>query len=215
MLRYSLPSLFFLLVQNLPASYDIFNDWTTWNKWYKSLTTWFPSPSKITTCFSQARPPHSHSTAWPLCPVYLLLLVGLFKIWLLWKGGPCYLIRLCLEWSINWSSMCGLKVSESWVWHRSYNGAFIDYTWHLGLHKEGIFRKSPASDELRLVKSQLNYGQPVDLDKHSIDVSTALLKVFLRELPVPVISVQQSAMLSELLSKPSLSGKEKEYRKRK
>ncbi|SAM08189.1 hypothetical protein [Absidia glauca] len=75
-----------------------------------------------------------------------------------------------------------------------------------GLNKEGIFRKSPASDELRLVKTQLNYGQPVDLNKHSIDVSTALLKVFLRELPVPVISVQQSAMLSELLSKPPRSG---------
>ncbi|KAI8344502.1 Rho GTPase activation protein [Chlamydoabsidia padenii] len=82
-----------------------------------------------------------------------------------------------------------------------------------GLCKEGIFRKSPTSEELRLVKAKLNYGEPVDLNNHSVDVSAALLKVFLRELPVPVISVKQSMELDELVSTLSTSsGKRESHR---
>ncbi|KAI8084739.1 Rho GTPase activation protein [Halteromyces radiatus] len=74
-----------------------------------------------------------------------------------------------------------------------------------GLNKEGIFRKSPSSEELRIVKTKFNYGETVDLNDHDVDVSAALLKVFLRELPTSIISVEQSAELGELLS-----GKEEE-----
>jgi hypothetical protein len=80
------------------------------------------------------------------------------------------------------------------------------------LDKEGLFRKSPASEELRSVKTKLNYGEAVDLRNHDVDVAAALLKVFLRELPTPVISIQQSNELGDILlasssSSPSSFGK--------
>ncbi|KAI7854207.1 Rho GTPase activation protein [Circinella umbellata] len=59
-----------------------------------------------------------------------------------------------------------------------------------GLEKEGLFRKSPASDELSKVKNTLNRGEPVDLTQHDINVSASLLKVFFKELPNPLISLQ-------------------------
>ncbi|KAI8055566.1 Rho GTPase activation protein [Gilbertella persicaria] len=67
-----------------------------------------------------------------------------------------------------------------------------------GLDKEGIFRKSPASDELQAVKNALNQGEPVDLTQHDIDVSAALLKVFIRELPIPLISLKFSEDMGAL-----------------
>ncbi|KAI9485788.1 MAG: Rho GTPase activation protein [Benjaminiella poitrasii] len=67
-----------------------------------------------------------------------------------------------------------------------------------GLDKEGIFRKSPSSDELQSVKSAFNYGMPVDLNEHDIDVSAALLKVFIRELPIPLIDLKFSEDMGAL-----------------
>ncbi|CEP11966.1 hypothetical protein [Parasitella parasitica] len=67
-----------------------------------------------------------------------------------------------------------------------------------GLEKEGVFRKSPSSDELQSVKSAFNNGSVVDLKKHDIDVSAALLKVFIRELPVPLISLKFSESMGAL-----------------
>ncbi|CAO3617267.1 unnamed protein product [Cunninghamella echinulata] len=74
-----------------------------------------------------------------------------------------------------------------------------------GLDKEGLFRKSPSSEELRQVKNKFSYGEQVNLNEHDIDVSAALLKVFLRELPTSVITSQQSNELTKLIS-----GKEKD-----
>ncbi|KAI9498351.1 Rho GTPase activation protein [Zychaea mexicana] len=59
-----------------------------------------------------------------------------------------------------------------------------------GLEKEGLFRKSPASDELHRVKETFNRGDTVDLTQHDINVSASLLKVFFKELPDPLISPQ-------------------------
>ncbi|CAO0797743.1 unnamed protein product [Mucor circinelloides] len=67
-----------------------------------------------------------------------------------------------------------------------------------GLEKEGIFRKSPSSDELQSVKAAFNNGSIVDLNQHDIDVSAALLKVFIRELPVPLISLKFSESMGAL-----------------
>ncbi|CAO3699915.1 unnamed protein product [Rhizopus microsporus] len=61
-----------------------------------------------------------------------------------------------------------------------------------GMDKEGIFRKSPSSEELRSVKKAYNQGLEVDLCQYDIDVSAALLKVFIRELPEPLISLSFS-----------------------
>ncbi|KAI9308310.1 Rho GTPase activation protein [Cunninghamella echinulata] len=68
------------------------------------------------------------------------------------------------------------------------------------LDKEGLFRKSPSSEELKQVKNKFNYGEQVNLNEHDIDVSAALLKVFLRELPTSVITPQQSNELTKLIS---------------
>ncbi|KAI8329297.1 Rho GTPase activation protein [Chlamydoabsidia padenii] len=76
-----------------------------------------------------------------------------------------------------------------------------------GLNKEGLFRKSPSSEELRSVKTKLNYGETVDLNNYDVDVAAALLKVFLRELPTPVISIQQSIELDELFKSSSQGDK--------
>ncbi|KAF7727700.1 hypothetical protein EC973_007256 [Apophysomyces ossiformis] len=66
------------------------------------------------------------------------------------------------------------------------------------LDKEGLFRKSPSSDELRRVKEAFNRGEDVDLRNHDANVSAALLKVFLRELPEPIISTQFSSELGAI-----------------
>ncbi|KAG2214298.1 hypothetical protein INT47_000854 [Mucor saturninus] len=67
-----------------------------------------------------------------------------------------------------------------------------------GLDKEGIFRKSPSSEELQSVKAAFNNGMKVDLSQHDIDVSAALLKVFIRELPVPLIGLKLSEAMGAL-----------------
>ncbi|KAI8144899.1 Rho GTPase activation protein [Fennellomyces sp. T-0311] len=67
-----------------------------------------------------------------------------------------------------------------------------------GLEKEGLFRKSPASDELNRVKETFNRGESVDLTQHDINVSASLLKVFFKELPEPVITQQLCADLGKL-----------------
>lgn len=85
----------------------------------------------------------------------------------------------------------------------------------LGIDKEGIFRKSPSSEELRSVKKAFNQGikskfnvnltfplsilgLEVDLNKYDIDVSAALLKVFIREIPKPLISLTFSDQMGAL-----------------
>ncbi|OBZ83406.1 Rho GTPase-activating protein 1 [Choanephora cucurbitarum] len=67
-----------------------------------------------------------------------------------------------------------------------------------GLDKEGIFRKSPASDELQAVKNAFNKGEAVNLNQYDIDVSAALFKVFIRELPTPLISLKLSENMGAL-----------------
>ena len=68
----------------------------------------------------------------------------------------------------------------------------------LGLDKEGIFRKSPSSDELSFVKKAFNAGEKVDLTAYDIDLSAALLKVFIRELPTPLIGLKLSEHMGAL-----------------
>lgn len=89
------------------------------------------------------------------------------------------------------------------------------------MDKEGIFRKSPSSEELQSVKAAFNNGKSpgfklyvchtkpdyvltgmaVDLNQHSIEVSAALLKVFIRDLPTPLIDLKFSASMGALPGK--------------
>ncbi|KAI9025289.1 Rho GTPase activation protein [Phycomyces nitens] len=59
-----------------------------------------------------------------------------------------------------------------------------------GIDKEGLFRKSPSSKELRTIKDAFNRGESVDLGQCGVEVSASLLKVFIRELPEPLISIE-------------------------
>lgn len=71
----------------------------------------------------------------------------------------------------------------------------------VGMMKEGIFRKSPSSDDLQFVKNAFNMGQQVNLNEYDIDVSAALLKVFIRELPTPLIDVKFNENMGALPGK--------------
>ncbi|KAG1469752.1 hypothetical protein G6F56_003075 [Rhizopus delemar] len=92
---------------------------------------------------------------------------------------------------------------------------FAEHIRKHGIDKEGIFRKSPSSEELRSVKKAFNQGikskfnvnltfplsilgLEVDLNKYDIDVSAALLKVFIREIPKPLISLTFSDQMGAL-----------------
>lgn len=70
-----------------------------------------------------------------------------------------------------------------------------------GLDKEGLFRKSPASDELHYVKEALNRGDPVDLTNYSVDVTASLFKIFFMDLPEPLIPTQLCTNLGKLPGK--------------
>ncbi|KAG1150458.1 hypothetical protein G6F38_002031 [Rhizopus arrhizus] len=77
----------------------------------------------------------------------------------------------------------------------------IQLTEHIrnyGINKEGIFRKSPSSEELRSAKRAFNQGLEVNLNEYDIDVSAALLKVFIREIPNPLISLTFSDQMGAL-----------------
>ncbi|ORY94038.1 Rho GTPase activation protein [Syncephalastrum racemosum] len=67
-----------------------------------------------------------------------------------------------------------------------------------GLDKEGLFRKSPSSDELHYVKEALNRGEHVDLTRYGVDLTASLLKIFFMELPEPLISTQLCTDLGKL-----------------
>lgn len=52
-----------------------------------------------------------------------------------------------------------------------------------------------------LLNSIILLGSIVDLNQHDIDVSAALLKVFIRELPVPLIGLKFSESMGALPGK--------------
>ncbi|KAI8376306.1 Rho GTPase activation protein [Radiomyces spectabilis] len=67
-----------------------------------------------------------------------------------------------------------------------------------GLRQEGLFRIPPSASELQQVKQAFNRGETVDLANYDIHLSAALLKVFLRELPEPLLSADLADKLEDL-----------------
>ncbi|RUS22046.1 hypothetical protein BC937DRAFT_90578 [Endogone sp. FLAS-F59071] len=67
-----------------------------------------------------------------------------------------------------------------------------------GLDKEGLFRKSPSSEQLRLVKDAFNRGRIIDLTHHDVHIPAVLVKVFFRELPESLLPLEVVAGVGEL-----------------
>ncbi|KAL0073288.1 Rho GTPase activation protein [Phycomyces blakesleeanus] len=64
----------------------------------------------------------------------------------------------------------------------------IEHLRQHGMDQEGIFRKSPSSVEFKQVKHALNKRIPVDLKNYDIHISSNLVKTFVKELPVPLLT---------------------------
>jgi len=56
-----------------------------------------------------------------------------------------------------------------------------------GLHEEGLLRLSGSVAEINKMKEALQHGEDVDFNEHDPHAVTGLLKLFLRELPEPLI----------------------------
>ncbi|KAI9316596.1 Rho GTPase activation protein [Dichotomocladium elegans] len=67
-----------------------------------------------------------------------------------------------------------------------------------GLDTEGLFRKSPATEELSRAKAELNRGELIDLARYDINVAASLLKVFLKELPQPLVTAKFCSEIGRL-----------------
>jgi hypothetical protein len=69
-----------------------------------------------------------------------------------------------------------------------------------GLHTEGIYRISGSQDEVYAIKADFDSGLSLDLDEFSdIHSITGALKLFLRELPIPLITYKAFEQLLHLL----------------
>ncbi|XP_066577059.1 protein FAM13A [Amia ocellicauda] len=64
----------------------------------------------------------------------------------------------------------------------------VEYLEKHGLQEEGLFRVSGSMARVRLIKTKLDCGAPVDLDMEGgVSVVASVFKLFLRELPVALI----------------------------
>ncbi|KAI9294417.1 Rho GTPase activation protein [Neoconidiobolus thromboides FSU 785] len=63
----------------------------------------------------------------------------------------------------------------------------MEYILKKGIDEEGVFRRSPSSLLLKEAKNAYDEERRVDLDDYGVHVAAVLLKVFIRELPEPLI----------------------------
>ncbi|CAH1789683.1 unnamed protein product [Owenia fusiformis] len=66
----------------------------------------------------------------------------------------------------------------------------IDYIEEHGLNCEGIYRISGVKSKVNTLKEAYNTGRPAYLQEHEPNVVASLLKLYLRELPEPVLTTQ-------------------------
>ncbi|KAL5475627.1 hypothetical protein EMCRGX_G025469 [Ephydatia muelleri] len=70
---------------------------------------------------------------------------------------------------------------------------------HGGLDKVGIFRRSPSALVVQEIKARFNDGQVVNLaDYNDPHIAATLLKLFLRELPEPLVTMVTCERIREL-----------------
>lgn len=70
---------------------------------------------------------------------------------------------------------------------------------HGGLDKVGIFRRSPSALVVQEIKTRFNEGQAVNLEEYNDPhIAATLLKLFLRELPEPLVTMNTNERICEL-----------------
>ncbi len=70
---------------------------------------------------------------------------------------------------------------------------------HAGMDVVGIFRRAPNNSTLRQVKSMLNQGETVELTElGDCHLPAVLIKLFLRELPEPLLTFQAYTSIVEI-----------------
>ncbi|CAL4069237.1 unnamed protein product, partial [Meganyctiphanes norvegica] len=79
----------------------------------------------------------------------------------------------------------------------------IDYIEEHGLHCEGIYRLSGVKSKVQALKRQYNTGDPVKLVDIEPHVVASLLKLFLRELPEPVLTVDMMPHFEDVAMIPN------------
>lgn len=76
-----------------------------------------------------------------------------------------------------------------------------EYVEKHGIEKEGIFRISGQSPEIARLKKEINAGKKVDFASYKgLNEVSGLLKMFLRELPTPLVPYE---LYEEFLQVPS------------
>ncbi|KAJ1564547.1 hypothetical protein HK405_014594, partial [Cladochytrium tenue] len=70
----------------------------------------------------------------------------------------------------------------------------------VGLHTEGLFRRSPSVNQMRFVREEYNRNTPfVDLDSHGgVHLACVLLKTFFKELPHPIIGAEHYDTIAKI-----------------
>ena len=77
----------------------------------------------------------------------------------------------------------------------------IKFSPFIGLACEGIYRISGVKSKVQSLKDAYNRGQPVYLPEYEPNVIASLLKLFLRELPEPVLTTEYMPKFEQASSK--------------
>ncbi|CAI8000737.1 Rho GTPase-activating protein 1 [Geodia barretti] len=80
----------------------------------------------------------------------------------------------------------------------------VEYLEKKGMEVVGIFRRSPATATIQTWKEQFNKGHEVDLESHGDPhLAAVLIKLFLRELPEPLLTFNLYDPILALKSRPT------------
>lgn len=91
-------------------------------------------------------------------------------------------------------------VTESWEAQRA--GIWgVQSLLPVGLHTEGLFRRSASAQTVRQVQRLYDQGKPVNFDDYGdMHLPAVILKTFLRELPQPLLTFQAYEQILEITS---------------
>ncbi|KYQ92525.1 putative protein serine/threonine kinase [Tieghemostelium lacteum] len=116
---------------------------------------------------------------------------------------------------IKFQGVFGLKIDD--LMARESVGAELPYFLtkmlkflEMHLNEEGLLRISGSSTEIQELKTSIHKGESVDYTSRDPHAVTGILKLFLRELPEPIISSESLRVYSnEIISNQRLSEKDK------